>query len=516
MKTMNRMVWAFMALSLAAPSVQAQETGAAEAAVRAEMEMARAGMYSARAGLEVAREAMTSVQYGMELERTEHVEALQALEVIRAGTLTAGLSALRVGASERAVRAPEAWLQEDPAADMYRAAREALNARRYREAAEAFARMRSNHPRSGYVPDSYYYQAFALYRQGARESYQRAIELLAQQRQSHPDASTRSDARELQVRIEAALARRGDAEATVRIQERASDPCGDEQETRLAALSALLNMNAERAVPILQDVLRSRDECSVELRRRAVFLISQHMTDESVDILLDLAHRNPDPDREVREQAVFWLSQVQSEEALDALMSILRETDNEELQERAIFAISQHGGDRAAAVLRDFAERDDAPRHLRENAIFWIGQSGGGQQYLMDLYPSLQDPELKERAVFGIAQGGGAAARDWLAARATDRTESMEVRKNALFWAGQTGGIQAAELQGLYDSLADREMKEQVIFVAAQAGEAEAVDFLMDVARSEEDSELKQRAIFWLGQSDDDRVPEFLMSLIGR
>ena len=77
------------------------------------------------------------------------------------------------------------------------------------------------------------------------------------------------------------------------------------------------------------------------------------------------------------------------------------------------------------------------------------------------------------------------------------RGESIEVRKNALFWAGQTGGIRGAELQELYESLTDMEMKEQVIFVASQTGEAEAMDFLMEVATNEEDAELRKRAVFW-------------------
>jgi len=415
-------------------------------------------------------------------------------------------------------RAPEGWIQEDPGASSYRAAREALNQRRYQEAARAFAELRSSYPESGYVADSYYYQAFASYRQQTRQAYREAMELLAQQNGQYPEARTRSDADELRVRIESALARRGDGVAAAAIAaQAASGPCGDEQEVRLAALSALLNMNADAAVPILQEVLQSRDECSVELRRRAVFLISQHLTDESVDILLDLAHRNPDPDPEVREQAVFWLSQVESEEALEALMSILQETDREDLQERAIFAISQHGGSRATEILRDFAERADAPQGLRENAIFWIGQgSPEGGQYLMQLFPTLDGPELKVRAVFGIAQSGGEDARAWLMGRAMDTAEDLDVRKTALFWAGQNGGIRAAELKQLFASLTDMEMKEQVIFVASQADGAEAVDFLMDVARNEGDGELRQRAIFWLGQSDDERVAEFLLELIGR
>jgi HEAT repeat protein len=412
--------------------------------------------------------------------------------------------------------APAPWPQESAAAQAYAEAREALNAGRYRVAVEQFAALRERYPASGYAADSYYWQAFALYREGGQTSYRRALDLLTQQGSQHPGARTRADAEELTVRIESLLARRGDAAAAAEITRRAQeDPCGEQEAVRTAALNALLNMNPERAMPILREVLQRRDECSVELRRRAVFLISQTSTDESVDLLLDLAHRNPDPDPEVREQAVFWLSQVRGEEALDALESILQESAEPEVQERAIFAISQHGSDRAAAILRRYAERPDAPRELRQHAIVWLAQSGTGQgDYLMSLYDRLDDEELKEQALFGIAQTGSDASRAWLIQRAMDPAESIEVRKNALFWAGQMGALGIDELRSLYETLTDPEVQQQVIFVAGQSGEAGAVDFLMDVARDEEDPELREQAIFWLGQSDDPRVAEFLLSLI--
>jgi HEAT repeat protein len=414
--------------------------------------------------------------------------------------------------------APAPWIQEDPGAKAYQAAREALNARRFAEAARGFAELRRAYPQSGYVADSYYYQAFALSREGARSQLQQAGELLAAQRERFPRASTLRDADELRVRIEAQLARRGDAAAAEAIARQAATPCGPEQDVRAAALSALLTMNAEAAIPILKEVLKSRDECSAELRRQAVFLISQKMTDESVEILLDLAHRNPDPDPEVREQAVFWLSQVKSPEALAALEAILREAEDPDIQERAVFALSQHGGERASRVLLELAQRPEASAEIREQAIFWIGQNpgSGGVKALLELYPKLNDPDLKERALFALAQTNTPEARRWLVERAKDRSESTDVRKNALFWAGQSGGLALADLQELYGSLPDLEMKEQVIFVASQRKEPGAVDFLMGVARDEKDPELRERAIFWLGQTKDPRVPEFLLGLIRR
>jgi len=62
----------------------------------------------------------------------------------------------------------------------------------------------------------------------------------------------------------------------------------------------------------------------------------------------------------------------------------------------------------------------------------------------------------------------------------------------------------------------DPEMREQLIFVASQRNESEAVDFLMEIAEDPENGELREQAIFWLGQSNDPRVPEFLLRIIGR
>jgi HEAT repeat protein len=407
--------------------------------------------------------------------------------------------------------------QEDPAATLYREARSMLNSERYRDAAQQFARLRSSYASSSYVPDSFYWQAFALYLEDGAGNLRSASDLLRSQRELHPGASTRADAEQLLVRIEGRLAQRGDATAAATIAQQAAGPCNGNQDVRAAALSALMNMNSAQAVPILQEVLRSRDACSVELRRQAVFLVAQQLTDETVDILLDLAHRNPDPDAEVREQAVFWLHQVRTPEALDALRAILEESTDQELQEAALFSISQRSRDPGAMeVLRAYAERTDVPDELRENAIFWIGQSSGagGAAYLIQLYARLDSDDLKESAIFGIAQSSEPAARAWLLERAMDAQEPMDLRENALFWAGQSGALDGAALREIYRTVTDADMKEQAIFVASQDGSTEMVDLLMEIARTEQDADLRENAIFWLGQTDDPRVPEFLLGLI--
>src|SRR6476469_3474344 len=154
------------------------------------------------------------------------------------------------------------------------------------------------------------------------------------------------------------------------------DRCSDDDDdTKLAALNALMQMDDARARPILRRVLARRDPGSVCLRRKAVFLIAQESAEGTEDILLEAA-RN-DPAGEVRERAVFWLSQVGTDRAVGALDSILRTSKDRALQEKAVFALSQHGSERASQALRTYAERPDLPPDVREKAIFWIGQSDG-------------------------------------------------------------------------------------------------------------------------------------------
>src|SRR5512143_2996496 len=256
------------------------------------------------------------------------------------------------------------WLDDDPADSLYKAARAALNASNYRSAADLFRRIRDEQPKSRYVADSYYWEAFARYRLGGGDNLRESRRLLAEQQSRFPKAATSGDAATLRTRVEGQLAQLGDADAARRVSVAAesaapsrnstgSDCAEDEDDTRIAALNALLQIDADRAIPILKKVLARREKCSEVLRRKAVFLVSQKRTDETESILLDAARQ--DPDAEVREQAVFWLSQVGTERSVNALDSILQFSKDPELQKKAVFALSQTRVGRAQQVIRDLA-----------------------------------------------------------------------------------------------------------------------------------------------------------------
>jgi HEAT repeat protein/TolA-binding protein len=454
---------------------------------------------------------------------------------------------------------PVSWNQQDPADSLYRAARRALNNSQYSRAAELFHSVYERYARSTYAPNAYYWEAFALYRTGSDDALRAARTALRTQAEKHPRATTRRDAEVLMRRVQGVLAQRGDAEAAQAISEDVDDiapaqppvpavapvapvppvpdraysaakppraygprggmfrgDCNDEDDIRTAALNAMLQMDAERAVPILKSVLARRDTGSTCLRRKAVFLVSQKRSPETARILLDAVRS--DPDKEVREQAVFWLSQVPGDETVTALDSILRGSDDPDVQDKAIFALSQHNSARSGAILRAYAERRDAPVELREKAIFWLGQrnSADNAQFLKTLYGKLENDELKEKVIFSLSQMGGADNYRWMMDIALNPNEDIEIRKKALFWAGQGRSVDVADLVRLYDSMKDREMREQLIFVYSQRREAAALDKLFDIGKNDPDRELRKKAIFWIGQSRDPRAAQFLQELINQ
>ena len=450
-------------------------------------------------------------------------------------------------------------ISADPADSLYRSAREALTKGDYDRAATLFHEVVVRYPQSSLLPDAMYYEAFARYRAGGNASMRSARDILASLQKRFPDFGRRSDAATLATRICGELAQQGDATCAASIaaqasgtaagaegiaarasgtaasaaslaaqasgmavsgsstRARASSKCtNDDDDERVAALNALLQMDADRAEPILEKVLARRDECSASLRRKAVFLVAQKQSPQAADVLLRVAQTDPDP--EVRGQAVFWISQVHSDRAVTVLSEILHNSSDQELRGKALFALGQSNGDKGTSLLRQYASDASQPSKLRGTAIFWLGQQNGGlqnAQFLRDLYSKLTDNELKGRTLFALSQGKAPDRAEWLLQLAQRQNETMENRKQALFLAGQAGAS-VAQLSHLYDALPPGELREQMIFVFSQSRDPAALDKLISIARTDKDVDSRKKALFWLGQSHDPRAIKAITEVLDK
>ncbi len=421
---------------------------------------------------------------------------------------------------------PAPWADTDPADSLYRAGREALNREDYRRAASIFAEISRRFPKSEYAADAGYWRAFALYKSGRDGDLREALRAIESQRNGFPKAKTDGDASTLAVRINGELGKRGDQEGARKVAEAVGDdaPCRNGRdegdiELRTAALNALLQMDAQSAVPIIKGVLAKRDACSASLREKAVFLLSQKQTPETEALLIDVVRS--DPHRAVREQAVFWLGQVHTDKAAEALENIATSSPDMALREKAIFALNEQGSSRGAALLRRFAESAETPSSVREQAIFWLGQrkSSENADFLRSLFGRLgkgeQNDELRKKIMFSLSQMRGYGNDRWLLALALDKSNSEDVRGHALWTAGQAG-IPGSELVSLYDRLSDAEVKEKLIWVLSESRDRASSDKLVEIAQKDPDREMRKKAIFWLGQKNDPRIRQILIDILNK
>ena len=413
---------------------------------------------------------------------------------------------------------PEPWAEADPADSLYRLGREAINRGDFRRAARLFAEISEKYPRSEYAPDAPYWRSFALYRVGGEEDLREALKTLDAQQRRFPRATTIADGRELAIRIRGVLARQGDVESAEAVTRAASQPCDrndEDNEIRAAAMNALLQMDAESALPIIRQVLQKRDGCSVELREKAVFLLSQKESSETETLLIDVLHN--DPARSVREKAVFWLGQVHSDKAAGALEEIVTSSPDMELREKAIHALHEQESPRADALLRHLAESAQTPARVREKAIFWIGQreSRDNAEFLRSLFAKTSDEDSRKKILFSLSQMDGFGNDRWLLGIALDQSNSSEVRGHALWTAGEAG-IPGSELVTVYDRLSDLEVMEKLSGVLSESRDRAATDKLIEIAQKDPNREMRKKALFWLGQKNDPRVRQILIDILNK
>jgi HEAT repeat protein len=197
-----------------------------------------------------------------------------------------------------------------------------------------------------------------------------------------------------------------------------------------------------------------------------------------IPALIDLARSGASG---VRAAAVFWLGQSGDSRAIAALHGIIEnQSEDERVRSRAIFSLS-HGDDVPASEFR----------------------------YLASIYPRLGSSKLKEAVLMGMGEDKSNGSR-WLLGKAADPKESIHLRKQALFWAGQSEETRTRDLVDFYSSTPEPELRDHAIFVLSQRDDDAALNELMRIAQQDSDKRMRSRAMFWLGQKDDPRVTKMI------
>jgi tetratricopeptide (TPR) repeat protein len=406
---------------------------------------------------------------------------------------------------------------EDNPQDQFERAREALNRGKYEEAASRFAEVFQKAQQAELAGDALYWEAFARYRLGKTHELKQAAKLLALQARQYSQVATAGEGQSLASRVYAELAERGEADAAREITERASK---DElrQETRMAALQALMQMDPRKARPMLKKIILDDKPENRELRQHAIMIMCHQGDKESEDLLIGLLDSEKDP--EMLAHLVMCLSMSNSDRALKALMKVFKETDDPEVSEAVLMSVAQHGGPEVFDFLADIATDQKRDTDTRAQAMMALGMTDSDPRVtdiLVKVLETEKDREILEMALFSLAQSDDPAAREAIKGmlKNTWGGQDEDFQAMVLHFAVQNGDVDLKALREMYKQAQSRDLKQQICHVLTMVEDQDAaLEMLIDITRTETDPEIKRDAVFWIGQFDSERAANYLLDVI--
>jgi HEAT repeat protein len=512
---------------LPAPATAAATTARADAQqVRVEAQEVRAeSMREAQAvrveQMDAAREARLdmagtarAMAFSVPLFNMNVQPAIAAMDGNFGQGFGAGFGAGQFSASPRA---PQGWAPQDPADSLYRVAQQAMNRGDYRRAASLFKDLPVKQPNSVYASDALYWEAFSLYRVGGTTELQEALSVLDQRKSKYPVGRLRgSDADPaLATRIAGVLSARGlgDKDLVKRALTEGNGACDNEdQSVRAEALNALRQTDPDEALTQAKKILGRKDDCSVQLRRSALWMIANKKDAASTATLVSVAKN--DPSMELRAEATGFLGTVGGDDALSALEDLLK-SDDERVQRAAVRALTTFPNPRARTAMHALIENNSANEQLRITALDAFGSDRSTLEdatWLRSIYPKVDNARIKSRIVSAVSRIGGDQSEQWLMSLAKNEDESIEVRTAALRFVARTADI--ANLNKFYDGVSARPLREEIIQALGSRKEPEATDKLMDIAKSGTDPQVRRDALSTLVRKNDPRTKKLLLDLL--
>jgi HEAT repeat protein len=160
--------------------------------------------------------------------------------------------------------------------------------------------------------------------------------------------------------------------------------------------------------------------------------------DPSADQALEELVKTSQPEQ-VRRQAIFWLGNARGQRGFEIVSRVVREDPSDKIREHAVFALTQNKDPRGLEVIASVAHNDKSP-HVRGQALFWLAQRAGqkiAESAINDAIANDPETEVKKKAVFALTQMPGGEGVPLLI-RVVRTNKNPEVRKQAMFWLGQS------------------------------------------------------------------------------
>lgn len=328
-----------------------------------------------------------------------------------------------------------------------------------------------------------YWQAFAEHRAGRHNE---ALETLHQFERKYPQSRWSAEAKALQVMASQSAGK-------------PVSPQNADEELKLYALDGLMQMDPEKALPILKKFMAGN--ASPRLKERALFIASQAELPEANALVLAAARDQSNP--ELQRKAVMVLAQTGDDDLLPALRDVYRASKDPAVRNSVIdaYMIAERPD-----LLFEVAKSDPDPKS-RGRAAEMLGAMEAIDE-LRALYKMEKDPEVRQRMANGMMIAGEAEALLDVA----KNEQNPRARRAAIQMLGAMGEDVPDEVfEDLYRSAKDPSEKDAVID-ALQIRESAGP--LVKLFRAESDPARKRRMLQALSVMDSPEAEKLVMEIL--
>jgi hypothetical protein len=365
---------------------------------------------------------------------------------------------------------------------LYSAGQGALDSRHWDQAVDYFTQaITHNGPRTD---GALYWKAYALGKLGRRDEANAAI---AELRKSYASSRWLDDAKALELELKQASGQSVSPEAE------------SDEELKLMAINGLMQSDPERAIPLLEGLLKG--SASPKVKRNSLFVLAQSNSPKAQALVQQIARGGANPDLQLK--AVSYMNERRSPNNPQILSEIYAST-NDVAVKRAI--LQSYGSMRDKDRLLQAAKTEKNPE-LRETAINYLAGNNGNPE-LWQLYQTETTPEGKRQLLKYMYSNGN--SEKLLEVVRTEK--DPKVRADAVrVLASQKSGVTGDAMVSLYSAEQDAQIKQSILDGLYSQRNAKA---LVDIARAEKDTRLKLRIVERLSNMKSKEAADYLEEIL--
>jgi tetratricopeptide (TPR) repeat protein len=362
----------------------------------------------------------------------------------------------------------------------YESGQRALEGRRYPEALEYFNQVAS---RGGNRADgALYWKAYTLIKLGRADEARAA---LAELRKSYASSRWLDDAKALEVEAGKPISPENESD----------------EELKLIALNGLMSSDPDRALPLLEGLLKSAQP--PKIKKQAVFVLAQSNSPKAQQMLEQVARGQGNPDLQL--SAIRYLGERRRQGGSSPVLAEIYSSSNDVNVKRAILNAFESGRDKDKLLQ---IARNEKQQDLRLHAIRLLAAIPGTQGDMWTLYQSETTPEGKQQILESIPATGN--LDKLLEVARTER--DPKIRRYAIQTLSTPHAASTGDtLATIYGSEQDQDIKRVIIDAL---GSQRNVKAIIQCARAEKDNRMQQRILERLVSMKSPEANDYLMEII--